>query len=108
MRRFALEATECDGSDRSSKQTVGGSSPPGGATYAQLKLHISSTYITALGRGSRRDERSEVRAPEPTEVMQLLRVAAEGCVDVHVAVFVRLLAAIGMRRGEACAALVGC
>jgi integrase len=35
--------------------------------------------------------------------MQLLRVAAEGCVDVRVAVFVRLLAATGMRRGEACA-----
>jgi integrase len=48
-------------------------------------------------------ERGEVRAPEPTEVMQLLRVAAEGCVDVRVAVFVRLLAATGMRRGEACA-----
>ena len=46
-------------------------------------------------------ERGEVRAPEPTEVMQLLRVAAEGCVDVRVAVFVRLLAATGMRRGEA-------
>jgi integrase len=48
-------------------------------------------------------ERGEVRAPEPTEVMRLLRAATEGCVDVRVAVFVRLLAATGMRRGEACA-----
>jgi integrase len=35
--------------------------------------------------------------------MLLLRAAAAGPVDVRVAVFVRMLAATGMRRGEACA-----
>jgi integrase len=48
-------------------------------------------------------DRGEVRAPSPAEVVQLLRAAAEGYVDVRIAVFVRLLAATGMRRGEACA-----
>ena len=48
-------------------------------------------------------ERGEVRAPSPAEVTQLLRTAAEGYVDIRIAVFVRLLAATGMRRGEACA-----
>jgi integrase len=49
------------------------------------------------------DQRGEVRAPDREEVMLLLRAAADGHVDVRVAVFVRVLAATGMRRGEACA-----
>lgn len=49
------------------------------------------------------DQRGEVRAPDREEVMLLLRAAAAGPVDIRVAVFVRMLAATGMRRGEACA-----
>lgn len=49
------------------------------------------------------DERNEVRAPDQKEVITLLRTASEGVVDIRVAVFVRLLAATGLRRGEACA-----
>ncbi len=49
------------------------------------------------------DERGEVRAPDREEVVRLLRAAAQGHVDARIAVFVRLLAATGMRRGEACA-----
>lgn len=42
-----------------------------------------------------------VRAPEPAEVRALLRAAR--AVDPRVGVLVRLVAATGMRRGEACA-----
>lgn len=48
-------------------------------------------------------ERGEVRAPNREEVLELLRATQQGIVDIRVAVFVRLLAATGMRRGEACA-----
>ena len=50
----------------------------------------------------RLDERADkVRAPEREEVTALLAAARKD--DVRVAVFFRLLAATGMRRGEACA-----
>lgn len=50
----------------------------------------------------RLDERAEkVRAPEVSEVVALLAAADED--DGRVGVFMRLLAATGMRRGEACA-----
>lgn len=42
-----------------------------------------------------------VRAPEPAEVLALLKVADDQ--DPRVATFIRLVAATGMRRGEACA-----
>jgi integrase len=48
-------------------------------------------------------ERGEVRAPEVTEVMALLRELDNGSFDLRFAVFVRLLVATGMRRGEGCA-----
>ena len=47
------------------------------------------------------ERRPEVRAPGPDEVQALL-VAAEAA-DLRLAVFLRVLAATGMRRGEACA-----
>lgn len=47
-------------------------------------------------------ERSQpVRAPEASEVLALLEAASDA--DLRVATFVRLVAATGMRRGEACA-----
>jgi len=50
----------------------------------------------------RLDERGDkVRAPQRTEIAALL-VAARG-EDIRIAVFMRLLAAAGVRRGEACA-----
>src|SRR3984957_8511777 len=50
----------------------------------------------------RLDERADkVRAPEREEVTALLAAARED--DVRIAVFIRLLAATGMRRDEACA-----
>jgi integrase len=42
-----------------------------------------------------------VRSPEPAEVLALLRAAR--IAEVRVAVLIRLVAATGMRRGEACA-----
>jgi integrase len=47
------------------------------------------------------ERRLEVRAPEAHEVQELL--AAAETEDVRIAVFLRVLAATGMRRGEACA-----
>ena len=55
---------------------------------------------TELPAWSPADRPRPVRAPEPAEVLALLRAAAEG--DHRVAAFVRLVAATGMRRGEAC------
>lgn len=49
----------------------------------------------------RLDEKVEVRAPELCEVQALLRAAEDE--DVRLGAFMRLLAATGMRRGEACA-----
>lgn len=47
------------------------------------------------------ERRDEVRAPEVAEVRTL--IAAAEVVDIRFGVFLRLLAATGMRRGEACA-----
>jgi integrase len=47
------------------------------------------------------DERNDVRAPDPSEVRTLIAVAMKK--DVRLGAFLRLLAATGMRRGEACA-----
>jgi integrase len=47
------------------------------------------------------ERRDAVRAPEPAEVRALIAAAEEDC--VRLGAFMRLLAATGMRRGEACA-----
>jgi integrase len=47
------------------------------------------------------ERRAEVRAPEPSEVQALLSAAEAE--DLRIAVFLRVLAATGVRRGEACA-----
>ncbi len=49
------------------------------------------------------EARGHVRAPEPDEVLALLKAAAAGSFDIRFSVFVRLAAATGLRRGEACA-----
>ncbi|MDA8062071.1 MAG: site-specific integrase, partial [Actinomycetota bacterium] len=49
----------------------------------------------------RLDEKVEIRAPELCEVQALLGAAEDE--DVRLGAFMRLLAATGMRRGEACA-----
>jgi integrase len=49
------------------------------------------------------DQRGEVRAPELEEVQALLATADEDSFDPRIAACLRLLAATGMRRGEACA-----
>jgi integrase len=50
----------------------------------------------------RLDERAEkVRAPELGEIVKLLSAAKAG--DIRILVFIRVLAATGVRRGEACA-----
>lgn len=49
------------------------------------------------------DQRGEVRAPELEEVQALLATAEDGSFDQRIAACLRLLAATGMRRGEACA-----
>ena len=48
-------------------------------------------------------DRGEVRAPEVSEIVALLKTVDAGRFDRRFAVFVRLLAATGMRRGEGCA-----
>lgn len=47
------------------------------------------------------ERRAAVRAPEPEEIQALLAAAETD--DLRVAVFLRVLAATGIRRGEACA-----
>lgn len=47
------------------------------------------------------DEKREVRAPDYSEVRELLAAAEDE--DVRVATFMRVVTATGMRRGEACA-----
>ena len=47
------------------------------------------------------ERRPDVRAPEPEEIRALLAVAEAD--DLRVAIFLRVLAATGIRRGEACA-----
>jgi integrase len=47
------------------------------------------------------EQRAEVRAPEPHEVQALLTAAVAD--DLRFGVFLRVLAATGIRRGEACA-----
>ena len=47
------------------------------------------------------EQRAAVRAPEPCEVQILLTAATAE--DLRIGVFLRVLAATGVRRGEACA-----
>jgi len=49
------------------------------------------------------NERGHVRAPDPAEVKALINSADSGDFDVRFVVFLRLIAATGLRRGEACA-----
>ncbi len=56
---------------------------------------------TELPTWSASERAQPVRAPDPAEVLALLGAAVH--IEPRVATFVRLLAATGMRRGEACA-----
>ncbi len=56
---------------------------------------------TELPTWSAAERPRPVRAPEPGEVLGLLQAAADE--DPRLATFIRLVAATGMRRGEACA-----
>jgi len=64
----------------------------------QLTNPITDTELPAWNAAERPDR---VRAPEPDEVRALLDTAR--FTDVRVAVLIRVVAATGMRRGEACA-----
>jgi integrase len=59
---------------------------------------VADTELPSWGPSERP---KAVRSPEPAEVLALLQAARVA--DVRVAVLIRLVAATGMRRGEACA-----